>query len=427
MSSSEDDDSDVEWQPNHADTKRQGKERVAVGVSEKSVASKAGKARTSAKAGRAAAANSLNSTATGGSQQTTRFGAPLARRAALAVDPAAAEEARQLIAASGVLCPERPSLAGVAPAPLPRLIKKFAVDGAVALHKKSRGAGAKATKYLIALPGQFMPLGTGEIGTLEKLDTPNPELLLHWPEQGGQLRLRGTIAYPKARYITLAPGKQQLQCEEELDSLIVFSKATFIRLDSTQNGAPSATDSALPSCITRKLHDGEMLSASCERVSAASAPGGRGDPKPARRRVRQRVEEEQSSEVGSDEVKEVEPRGAAAVSAAEVQPVGGSLLAPALLPKRAVGKPTADKCGRKLSTPGRAPTSETEQASAAKRSRPEKKACGAVQRDDSDVSVSSDHGDAATNTPLSAPRSRRATASVQRSYVESSDAEDSMS
>ena len=38
-------------------------------------------------------------------------------------------------------------------------------------------------RYLMMLPGRFAPVEGGTIGTIEKLDTPNPELLLHWPSK----------------------------------------------------------------------------------------------------------------------------------------------------------------------------------------------------------------------------------------------------
>lgn len=48
---------------------------------------------------------------------------------------------------------------------------------------RNRGTSGKK-KYLMMLPGRLAPVEGGTIGTIEKLDTPNPELLLHWPGKG---------------------------------------------------------------------------------------------------------------------------------------------------------------------------------------------------------------------------------------------------
>jgi len=58
--------------------------------------------------------------------------------------------------------------------------------------------------YLLAIPGHLAPVAGGEIGTIQKLDTPHPELLMSWPGQG-KLRLRGSLVHTKAKYLTLVP------------------------------------------------------------------------------------------------------------------------------------------------------------------------------------------------------------------------------
>ena len=41
--------------------------------------------------------------------------------------------------------------------------------------------------------------------------------------------MRGTLLYPKTRYLTLQPRAGQLHCEETFDNIIVFSEATWMR------------------------------------------------------------------------------------------------------------------------------------------------------------------------------------------------------
>ena len=81
-----------------------------------------------------------------------------------------------------------------------KALRKMSRDGAsVPVHKKGRGQ-AKA-RYLVALPGHLAPVAGGEIGSIEKLDSPHPEMVLQWP--AGRLRLRGTVVRPRAKCLTL--------------------------------------------------------------------------------------------------------------------------------------------------------------------------------------------------------------------------------
>jgi len=94
--------------------------------------------------------------------------------------------------------------------------------------KKPQSA-ARKPRYLLLLPGKFAPLdGNAAIGSIERLDTPNPEIYLDWPGKG-KLRLRGTLLYPKNRYLALAPTKGELVCDEAFDNILVFSQAEWVR------------------------------------------------------------------------------------------------------------------------------------------------------------------------------------------------------
>jgi len=70
---------------------------------------------------------------------------------------------------------------------------------------RNKGSSGKK-KYLMMLPGRFAPVDGGTIGTIEKLDTANPELLLNWPGKG-KLQLSGSLLRPKARYLTMRLSK----------------------------------------------------------------------------------------------------------------------------------------------------------------------------------------------------------------------------
>ena len=102
--------------------------------------------------------------------------------------------------------------------------------------KKAKGAASKP-RYLLSLPGNLAPIDGigGTIGSIERLDTPNPEIYIDWPGKG-KLRLQGTLLYPRGRYLTLQSRAGQLLCDETFDNIIVFSSATWMR---STGGAPS--------------------------------------------------------------------------------------------------------------------------------------------------------------------------------------------
>ncbi|KOO29418.1 DNA-binding protein rhl1 [Chrysochromulina tobinii] len=105
-------------------------------------------------------------------------------------------------------------------------LRQMGAARSIDIVKKAKGAANKP-RYLIALPAQLAPMDGGTIGSIERLDTPNPEIYLEWPGQG-RLRLRGTLLYPKAKLITLQPRAGQLYCEEAFDNVLVFSEAGWL-------------------------------------------------------------------------------------------------------------------------------------------------------------------------------------------------------
>ena len=118
-----------------------------------------------------------------------------------AADEAAADEAsRQLVRSSAAVRADRAPPFEYSVLHASKALRKMSRDGAsVPVHKKGRGQ-AKA-RYLVALPGHLAPVAGGEIGSIEKLDSPHPEMVLQWP--AGRLRLRGTVVRPRAKCLTL--------------------------------------------------------------------------------------------------------------------------------------------------------------------------------------------------------------------------------
>ncbi|KAK6123656.1 hypothetical protein DH2020_042610 [Rehmannia glutinosa] len=86
----------------------------------------------------------------------------------------------------------------------------------------------RKNKYLFSFPGLLGPISGGKIGELKDLGTKNPILYLDFPQ--GQMKLFGTIVYPKNRYLTLqfSKGGKNVTCDDYFDNMIVFSDAWWI-------------------------------------------------------------------------------------------------------------------------------------------------------------------------------------------------------
>ncbi|XP_031407358.1 DNA-binding protein RHL1 isoform X2 [Punica granatum] len=86
----------------------------------------------------------------------------------------------------------------------------------------------RKNRYLFSFPGLLAPITGGKIGELKDLGTKNPILYLDFPQ--GQIKLFGTIIYPKNRYLTLqfSRGGKNVMCEDYFDNMIVFSDAWWI-------------------------------------------------------------------------------------------------------------------------------------------------------------------------------------------------------
>ncbi|CAL5362748.1 unnamed protein product [Camellia sinensis] len=82
-------------------------------------------------------------------------------------------------------------------------------------HRKNR--------FLFSFPGLLSPISGGKIGELKDLGTKNPILYLDFPQ--GQMKLFGTIVYPKNRYLTLQFSRsgKNVMCEDYFDTMEVTS------------------------------------------------------------------------------------------------------------------------------------------------------------------------------------------------------------
>ncbi|KAJ4828754.1 hypothetical protein Tsubulata_035408, partial [Turnera subulata] len=96
--------------------------------------------------------------------------------------------------------------------------------GADILRKSQR-----KNRFLFSFPGLLAPVASGgKIGELKDLSSKNPVLYLHFPQ--GQMKLFGTIVYPKNRYLSLqfSRGGKNVMCDDYFDNMIVFSDAWWI-------------------------------------------------------------------------------------------------------------------------------------------------------------------------------------------------------
>ncbi|KAL7138732.1 hypothetical protein ABFS83_09G002600 [Erythranthe nasuta] len=143
--------------------------------------------------------------------------------AVAAADPEAEERLRlKRVAFSRNILSQNPVKVGhtTALAPSKTVIKHHGKD----ILRKSQ----RKNKYLFSFPGLLGPISGGKIGELKDLGTKNPILYLDF--QQGQMKLFGTIVYPKNRYLTLqfSKGGKNVTCDDYFENMIVFSDAWWI-------------------------------------------------------------------------------------------------------------------------------------------------------------------------------------------------------
>lgn len=125
------------------------------------------------------------------------------------------------LALSNNLLSETPAKTHSPLTPSKTVLKHHGKDILRKSHRKNR--------FLFSFPSLLAPIGAGgKIGELKDLGTGNPILYLHFPQ--GQMKLFGTIVYPKNRYLTLqfSRGGKNVMCEDYFDSMIVFSEVWWI-------------------------------------------------------------------------------------------------------------------------------------------------------------------------------------------------------
>ncbi|XP_075492754.1 DNA-binding protein RHL1-like [Primulina tabacum] len=142
---------------------------------------------------------------------------------AAAVDPITEERTRRKkLAFSRHILSQNPAKFGPSTAlgPSKTVMKHHGKD----ILRKSQ----RKNRYLFSFPGLLGPISGGKIGELKDLGTKNPVLYLDFPQ--GQMKLFGTIVYPKNRYLTLqfSKGGKNVTCDDYFDNMIVFSDAWWI-------------------------------------------------------------------------------------------------------------------------------------------------------------------------------------------------------
>jgi hypothetical protein len=90
----------------------------------------------------------------------------------------------------------------------------------------SKKSSTRKSKYLFVLPGLAAPVsgtGGGKLGRLEHMDSEHPSIVVEFPD-GKELRLRGTVMYPRSQLFALNFGKNAAVMEDVFETLVVFSE-----------------------------------------------------------------------------------------------------------------------------------------------------------------------------------------------------------
>ena len=114
----------------------------------------------------------------------------------------------------------------------------------------TKRSSTRRNRYLLVFNCQLAPAAAGRLGTLSKLDTKNPVMYMEFPE--GRLRLRGTLVFPKNKYLVLRLGNKDVLCEDVMESMIVFSEAQWV---GTVEENPDEVELPMPDSLkTEKRH-----------------------------------------------------------------------------------------------------------------------------------------------------------------------------
>eukprot|EP00039_Didymoeca_costata_P006966 m.94969 g.94969 ORF g.94969 m.94969 type:complete len:338 (-) comp13471_c0_seq1:1084-2097(-) len=121
-----------------------------------------------------------------------------------------------------------------------------ALDGLPIVRPK-----ASRIRHLLSFPGDFkLNSGVSTIGTLADLDTHNPTFYLQFDQ--GRVKFLGYRQYLKGRILTLECKANELACNDQFDSLIVFSEYYWV---GTKLDNPGEKPLPFPTDVLRKLQE----------------------------------------------------------------------------------------------------------------------------------------------------------------------------
>ncbi|GAB4813260.1 hypothetical protein N2152v2_000306 [Parachlorella kessleri] len=141
----------------------------------------------------------------------------------------------------------------------------------------------RKNRYLLVFNCQIAPAAAGKVGTLAKLDTRNPVLYFDFPE--GRLKLLGTLAFPRNKYMVLKLGPREALCEDVLESMIVFSETRWVGIKEKN---PEEKALPMPPSLSEQRHEKFDFNAS----RGGGGGGGRG----ATQEIDEAEEEEEEEE-----------------------------------------------------------------------------------------------------------------------------------
>lgn len=159
-------------------------------------------------------------------------------------DPAVlAEAARRRLtrrAQGNLLLGDASSLGGIGG--LPAALRK--ADGADIVKRNAR----RVRKYLLVFPGKFTAPQGSTVGTLRALDSRTPSLDVEL--DGGILRFRGALVFPKNALLTIRGRGGKVTVEDVFETLLVLAEWAWLGdLDSNPGDVPVPFPDELRKCV----------------------------------------------------------------------------------------------------------------------------------------------------------------------------------
>ena len=116
-------------------------------------------------------------------------------------------------------------------------------------------SSSRRSRYLMIFDCKIIPAAAGKLGTLAQLDSRNPVMYIELPE--GRLKLRGTLVFPRNKYLVLRLGNKEVLCEDVLENFIVFSESHWV---GKYEENPSEKPMPIPdSVLNFKVHEAAMM------------------------------------------------------------------------------------------------------------------------------------------------------------------------